>query len=81
MRPRSISLTVRTLHVVSSAETPMKAWEIARRLGCQCNCVRVLLMRLVDSRKVTRYEQADGVYFWTPPEDDYPKIWDLWGVK
>jgi hypothetical protein len=77
MRPKSISLTVRTLAVVTTAEAPMKAWEIARRLGCQCNSVRVILGRLCDSQRITKIEQSTGVFFTVPTADDFPKIWDL----
>jgi hypothetical protein len=77
MPQRPISLTVRTLNVVTTAEEPMKAWEIARRLGCRCNTVRVLLGRLCDSQRLVRYEQPDGVYFGAHTHDDYPKVWDL----
>jgi hypothetical protein len=77
MPQRPISLTVRTLNVVTTAEEPMKAWEIARRLGCRCNTVRVLLGRLCDSQRIIKFEQADGVYFGVHTPDDYPRVWDL----
>jgi hypothetical protein len=77
MPPRSISLTVRTLDVITTADTPLKAWEVARKLGCRCNMVRVILGRLCDSERIVRYRQPDGVYFGVHTPDDYPRIWDL----
>jgi DNA-binding IclR family transcriptional regulator len=77
MAQRPISLTCRVLSVVSHAPGPMRAYDIARKLGCPCNAVRVLLGRLVDSSKLVRVPlDGHGVAF-SAPNDDCPKIWDI----
>lgn len=83
MPQRPISMTCRVLSVVSHSEEPLKAWQVARSLGCPCNGIRVLLGRLVDRGDIQRVERDGGVYFWLTHSRDTsgPHVWDIFGVR
>ena len=83
MPAHKITLSVRTMSVLANTPEPLKAHQIARKLGTNCNAVRVILCRLMDKRSITRIEQDGGV-FYTVPHEATPTIWQisaLWGLR
>jgi predicted ArsR family transcriptional regulator len=77
MAQNRISMTVRVLHVVTAATEPMKAYDVARKLGCSCNAVRVMLSRLTDSGKIQRVLLPDHGVGFTVERESGPHIWDI----
>jgi len=83
MPQRHITLSTRVISVLSKTDEPMKAHQIARRLGCQCNCVRVILGRLCDKNSIAREENSYGV-FYSLPDHSSPPIWQItmsWSMR